>query len=269
MSELDGVPNLEVVGNAGHPALIVQNGDFGEPPPEWAVLGERRDALKAILPSVGRIEGSTGSFTIRGTGFMVADGVLMTNAHVAAKFTGNTNVTKPTRVDFTAELGVPGTNRVEITDVIAVHGKYDLALLRLAASGPPPLQLSPVQPRVIRDGNVAAIGYPTRESPPANLTPFNNIFNVKRLQPGKSTGMRSQPQKPLHLGHNCSTLGGNSGSCIVDLETGLVIGLHTGGLTQNFAVPFWLISAENIVKNLNWAVATPTPVPKQRPSRPR
>lgn len=269
MSEPDGAPHLEVVVNPGRPALIVQNGDFEEPPAEWAVLAERREVLREILPSVGRIERASGSAQIFGTGFMVADGVLMTNAHVAAFFTANTNVTTPARVDFSAEHDVAATNRVEIADVIAVHSRYDLALLRLAASGPPPLKLSAIAPRTIDDGNVAAIGYPTRERPPADLTPFHDIFNVKRLQPGKSTGLKSRPGKPQHLGHDCSTLGGNSGSCIVDLDTGLIIGLHTGGDQANLAVPFWLIAIDNMLRNLNWVIPTAPPVVRQRASRPR
>ena len=41
--------------------------------------------------------------------------------------------------------------------------------------------------------------------------------------------------------HDASTLGGNSGSCVVDLDTGQVIGLHYGGqyMHYNVAVALW------------------------------
>ena len=39
--------------------------------------------------------------------------------------------------------------------------------------------------------------------------------------------------------HDCSTLGGNSGSVLLDLQTGEAVGLHFAGLylQDNFAVP--------------------------------
>jgi V8-like Glu-specific endopeptidase len=41
--------------------------------------------------------------------------------------------------------------------------------------------------------------------------------------------------------HDASTLGGNSGSCVVDLESNHVIGLHFGGeyMHYNAAVALW------------------------------
>ena len=39
--------------------------------------------------------------------------------------------------------------------------------------------------------------------------------------------------------HDCSTLGGNSGSAVIDLDTGEVLALHFGGLyhQKNYSVP--------------------------------
>ena len=41
--------------------------------------------------------------------------------------------------------------------------------------------------------------------------------------------------------HDASTLGGNSGSCVVDLETNQVIGLHFAGLYMQYneALALW------------------------------
>jgi endonuclease G len=41
------------------------------------------------------------------------------------------------------------------------------------------------------------------------------------------------------LAHDCSTLGGNSGSALLDIEAETVVGLHFGGeyLVANHAVP--------------------------------
>ena len=93
------------------------------------------------------------------------------------------------------------------------------------------------------DGQVrlAAMGYPVA---PADGTVadrvlfrlFRGIFGVKRLSPG----LLSQPLgtvagdrvPPRCFGHDASTLGGSSGSCLIRLDTCEVIGLHIGGRPQ-------------------------------------
>jgi V8-like Glu-specific endopeptidase len=50
--------------------------------------------------------------------------------------------------------------------------------------------------------------------------------------------------------HDCSKLGGNSGSCVIDLETNQVIGLHFGGryLGRNSAVALWELRDDRLLK---------------------
>ena len=55
---------------------------------------------------------------------------------------------------------------------------------------------------------------------------FNDLFGFKRLQPGKARGAELQN---FLIYHDCSTIEGNSGSCLVDLEKNKVIGLHFCG----------------------------------------
>ncbi|HEX8409067.1 MAG TPA: serine protease [Thermoanaerobaculia bacterium] len=267
MSELDGVPHQEVVIHPGRPALIVQNGDFGEPPADWAHLADDRETLKKVLPSVGRIE-RDGTFKIFGTGFMVADGVVMTNKHVVLNFAENNGSGwrfkdgVSVRIDFTAEHEIAGTNRFRIAQVLDVHPTDDLAMLRLeipsGASQPPPLKLVARAPRVIENREVATIGFPTFDTGAGDLSIFQNTFNVKRLQPGRSTGLK--PGGKI-LGHDCSTSGGNSGSCLIDPRTGHVLALHFDGRANgNLAVPMWELFKDNFKKkfDLHWAI------PKQR-----
>jgi hypothetical protein len=89
---------------------------------------------------------------------------------------------------------------------------------------------------------VYAVGYPAwdgrRNDPEHMQRIFTNVFNVKRLQPGEI--IESLDTQSLFT-HDCSTLGGNSGSCVVDLESHQVIGLHFGGryLQANYAVALW------------------------------
>src|SRR5262249_26526971 len=67
---------------------------------------------------------------------------------------------------------------------------------------------------------------------------------VKRFQPGRL--MRYETVDSFHhpveaLLHDASTLGGNSGSAVVDVLTQQVVALHFAGtyLAANFSVPTW------------------------------
>ena len=91
---------------------------------------------------------------------------------------------------------------------------------------------------------VAVIGYPARDSrvPDDQLMQsiFGDVYDKKRLAPGQVTEAR-----PDVLLHDCSTLGGNSGSVLVDLATGEAVGLHFAGrfLEANYAVPAAVVAA--------------------------
>jgi len=55
---------------------------------------------------------------------------------------------------------------------------------------------------------------------------FAGIYEKKRLAPGRIVSVGAAGKT---LTHDCTTLGGNSGSCVVDLNTHSVIGLHFEG----------------------------------------
>ena len=88
-----------------------------------------------------------------------------------------------------------------------------------------------------------------------------NKFNFKPLPAWLlALGHDSLPQqivvqqRKYHLEklfkHDCSTLGGNSGSSVIDLETNQVIGLHFGGryLQGNSAVALWELTNDRLLK---------------------
>jgi endonuclease G len=62
---------------------------------------------------------------------------------------------------------------------------------------------------------------------------YGKIYNKKRLAPGSVWGV-----EPTRILHNCTTLGGNSGSVVLDLDSGKALGLHCAGsfLNTNYAV---------------------------------
>jgi hypothetical protein len=280
-----------IVAIEGRPAILIQDGHFLAPPMKWQILEEKRNGIERTCRSVGRIEvEGHPSFDYVGTGFLVAEDVIMTNRHVAEIFAQKELRSEPPstsfsllrlleilfgirrrqeaywefkagmtpRVDYVEELGAPESAEFSIEGVIGVHEVFDLALLRLAreartVGGPPPepLAIAAEPADVGPDSQVYVVGYPAwdgRRNDPEHMRQiFSNIFNVKRLQPGE---MREVLEAESLFIHDCSTLGGNSGSCVVDLESNRVVGLHFGGryLKGNHAVALWKLVDDPLLK---------------------
>jgi endonuclease G len=112
---------------------------------------------------------------------------------------------------------------------------------------------------------VAVIGYPARDSriPDLDLMEkiFGDVFDKKRLAPGQITGATED-----RVLHDCSTLGGNSGSVVLDLGSGEAAALHFAGrfLEANYAVPAPLIR-DRVDRLSSGKVAVPAPRPDRNP----
>ncbi|MEU7525986.1 serine protease [Saccharothrix sp. NPDC042600] len=247
------------------PAILVQDGKFFPTPEPWGqALENQRSAIEAILSSVGRIEiAGHPTHVWLGTGWLAARDVVMTNRHIAVEFArrqGSGWTFAPgmrTWVDYNEEFSTQTPEEFQLIDVIGIHGTLDLALLRCEPTGngaatlplPPPLPIAS-QPDIRPGTDVYVVGYPSfdsRSGDPVDVQRIlAGIYDVKRLQPGKVRAVF--PDRPELL-HDCSTMGGNSGSCLVDLSTSQVIGLHCGGrrLEGNIAVPLWLLTNDPLI----------------------
>lgn len=266
----------------GRPAILVQGEDFAPQEGDWSVLDAARTAIRASLTRVGRVE-VTGhpSLDWVGTAFLVGPDTVMTNRHVAVEFarTDGAGWTfqegMSARVDPGEELApvpAPGPGPVaapaagpvpyEVTDVIGIHPDVDMALLRIApplAGGPlpTPLAVAADAPAVLPGRPVYVIGYPAwdgrRNEPESMRRIFMDVYNVKRLQPGTATEFTPGG---LVMKHDCSTLGGNSGSPVFDLADHRVLGLHYGGRYRlgNLAVPLWELVDDPLLAraDINW-----------------
>lgn len=244
----------------GRPALLVQDGHFFPPPDKWKILDQFRAPIESTLARVGRIEvNGHPRHQWLGTGFLVGPNAIMTNRHVAIEFAQRGSgqswkfiTPRKARIDFREEFGGLASDEHEISGVIGVHEKVDLALLKISwASGshPQPLPVAGKQPKNIVGLKVYVVGYPAwdglRNDPEWIRKIFTNIFDVKRLQPGEIKGVKAYVED-----HDCSTLGGNSGSAVFALETQWVVGLHYGGQFQvgNNAVPLWKLAKDPLLK---------------------
>ncbi|MGW8884180.1 trypsin-like serine peptidase [Streptomyces sp. NPDC055749] len=240
----------------GRPAILVQGHDFLSQTGDWAVLDGHRAAIQESIARVGRVEvDGHVSLDWVGTAFLVGPDVIMTNRHVAVEFARGNGTGwafqqgMSARLDMAAGYGpvLEGGPAYGITEVLGIHSDVDMALLRVAPSDgggalPSPLAVAADAPAGLPGRPVYCVGYPAwdgrRNEPESMRRIFMDIYNVKRLQPGTTTEL--VPDKAV-MKHDCSTLGGNSGSPVFDLTDHRILGLHFGGRYGfgNYAVPLW------------------------------
>lgn len=245
-----GRPVLAIVGNEARL-------DFADSESAvWrARLQQSAPMLERAARAVGRIEvaGVRGTPFV-GTGWLVDRNIVVTNRHVAVAFgrrsgrrftfrqRGRTRA-MAAAIDFLEETGSSAELAFPIVEILHIEDEPgpDIALLRIERGSRAHDPADPIPLAASRAGaeqQVAVIGYPARDSrvPDAQLMQsiFGDVYDKKRLAPGQIT----QAKRDVVF-HDCSTLGGNSGSVVLDLATGQAVGLHFAGrfLEANYAVP--------------------------------
>lgn len=250
-----------IIQRVGRPPMLIQNDrvQFGTGADDsLADFPVGTDALIAgteqDIPSVGRIEFVNFRMAWGGTGWVIghegADRVIVTNRHVAGLVARRTidgrgvfmrdasQIRYGAAIDFKEEFGcLPGAaSTFSVVEVIYLADTTapDVALMRITGANlPSALTLADTEVAV---GDLAAIiGYPAyddRNDKGDMARYFRDLYNVKRYAPGFIT----QPLTPaiggqpaLALSHDCTSLGGNSGSPVIRLTDGKVVGLHYSG----------------------------------------
>jgi endonuclease G, mitochondrial len=254
-NEIDAFEAIVLLRN--RPVAYVERDTYADFEAPWQQLNAAgtRAALTPLLAAVGRIE-MPDSLLIPyvGTGFVVGPGLVMTNRHVAQLFCQGVGERllfqrSAAAIHFGRERDASGdyADASAVTGVVMMHPYWDMALLRTesTASEPAPLTLAAHEPRELIGRDIVVIGHPARDmrnNAAEQDRIFASTYNVKRLQPGR---LRDRQLKrsygfdvPAQV-HDASTLGGNSGSAIVDVATAQVVGLHFAGeyLVANYAVP--------------------------------
>ena len=256
-----------------------------------------RDAMKETIRSVGRIDQGlyhVGTGFVVAPGLVMTNRhVLQALASEKPGAGGSSQWTMDARstIDFAMEYGSTRTSQFAITGVAysgptAIGntldiGKLDLALLSVESTNregealPQPLPLSKDPAAGRRTSEVYMVGYPAR---PAALPTgqseeelhlvdtlkrvFRMRYGFKRLALGRIThtlGQVPNDTVPWAIGHDATTLGGNSGSCVVGLgDEGPLLGLHFGGiffdhnLAHVFAAVPTLLAAPAASLGLTW-----------------
>ena len=236
------------------PVLYVQQSSY-EPGvsgfPESEVVTARLTAAKnyldAAIPGVGRIDLRNHRLDWVGTGWMITSDVAVTNRHVAESFaresvggfvfreSSGRRIVRAS-IDWRHEYGQPEESFAQVEQVLWIEpdGGPDVALLRVRQQDEPnlpdPIGLMTRAEIGAAGGRwVTVIGYPewdSRNNAEDQQRIFDGVYGVKRLAPG--TAISTAPDGTL--GHNATTLGGNSGSVVLDLESGKAMGLHFGGI---------------------------------------
>lgn len=268
-----------IVRRFARPVMLVQDGTVGPVPDEYTdsevIRGHVDRALpviEAAIPAVGRVDLVDHRQDFAGTGWVVAPGIVVTNGHVAGKFAHRRGDTFPflplrgggavgARLDWYREYD-RGARRAQVVVEqvlwIAEPDDHDVAFLRLAEPQgsdepwPTPLELmtsddlealhddmTSVDDDATGPPWIVVIGYPARSpwnDPRDQQRIFDGIYGYKRVAPGQITALDMRGDL-VH--HDATTLGGNSGSVLVDLRTGKVAGLHFQGQerVRNDAVP--------------------------------
>ncbi len=218
-------------------------------------LMEKESVLNSVIPSVGRVEVSNNAiYKWVGTGWMIDTDIIITNRHVASLFaqnregfafkTGYPSGMQAANMDFLEEDQRTTSFEFAIESVLWIaendDDQPDVAFMRVkrTLNGPPLPKPIPLADSTSEGDVVVTIGYPARDPDVPDqemvLRIFGNVYDKKRLAPGEILNVNG-----TELEHDCSTLGGNSGSAVIQLSTGKAVGLHFAGLylQGNFAVP--------------------------------
>lgn len=258
--ELDALQAIvEVI---GRPALRYVDGRVQLPPTLtgenefWHVfIATARSKINRVSASVARvaIEQPGGGVEQLGTAWRLGPDLLVTNRHVVAplvveasrppgEWTLNTARTVIADFAVTESATQPGRFLVAELMYCADESSIDFAVLRLQAANGVPASLpvdvslealgvstpsiSGSAPETGRSA-IYVVGHPYREfASSASVEVFGVADGSKRCSPGYITAFDAG--QPL-FEHDCSTLGGNSGSCVFSKELHRVVGLHIGG----------------------------------------
>lgn len=268
------LPGLRPVGDVADGKLTLpEAGEFADLTADPALRGRLESALEGVgcvvLPRHP-------SIPYAGTGVLVGDGLVMTNRHVAAIFSSGLG---ERGLGLSSEYGVAIDPRRErpgdtpttypVKSVRMVHPYWDVALLEVPGLPMKRLRLAPHDPEGGRR-RVAVIGYPAfdmRNPADVQATVFNHRYYVKRVAPGYLTGERlveSFRHDVTACTHDASTLGGSSGSAVVDVATGHVLALHFGGRYRdaNWAVPMRELARDQRVIDAGVDFIDPRPDPE-------
>jgi V8-like Glu-specific endopeptidase len=231
---------------------------------EDKTLGQWKGVAKKFVDQISKVASAVGRVDLngshQGTGFVITDGLILTNRHVlqalaTQKRSGEWEFMGEPSITFDANPEKSRKRQLKIrkkvirtgTEPIDRHAidyrKLDFAVLECETSDekhlPEPLALESDADKVAVGRPVFTIGYPAKPGPGTYESDvlqklFQYRYGVKRFATGeidRGFGSSAEGTGETVFAHDSTTLGGNSGSCVVDLgnDGRLVVGLHFAG----------------------------------------
>lgn len=165
------------------------------------------------------------------TGVLVAHDLLLTNYHCPR--TDSERRSTLVDFDFDFDSAVPKTLRLK--NLVIGDRRLDFAIYRLsvAPADRSPLKLDAVN---VEDGQALIV-----IQHPAGQPKQVSILDCRVSDPNAAAGVSTD------FGHLCDTLGGSSGSAVLDEQTGLMIGLHHLGFNEKSRRP---VNAAILLKHI-------------------
>ncbi len=176
------------------------------------------------------------AFRFSGTGFLIDDGRIITCAHV-------TQIADPATREVLA-VALPGgeSSRIVEAKVVALRRDTDLAVLELAAPLPPsiaPLRLSNNRPP--EGAEVVLMGFPIGSALGLHVASHRGIVaaivpmaiplpTTSGLEARNVQALRNAPIELLQL--DATAYPGNSGGPVIEVSTGLVVGVVSMALVK-------------------------------------
>jgi hypothetical protein len=187
------------------------------------------------------------------TGFMVGARLMMTNEHcIRTREEADSAI-----ADFNYNSAGSVPPRVRIERIVSSSAPLDYSLLQLAADPP------------TGTGRLffgRALLEPDGGPPVADTHPLFIIQHPSGLPKQASIAdcgveglqrVGSQPGHQSDFGHTCDTLGGSSGSPVLDWDTGEVVGLHHFGFHPHVRNPVnQAVHVRHVLDHINTAAST-------------
>ena len=213
--------------------------DIANTPPRIRRLGKSVARLRFMVAGEGQATC---------TAFLVGARLILTNEHCIS----NDAERASALVDFNYDSDGTAPSGLRVDTIIASSAALDYSLLRLASDPPDPTQRLYFAPANWKWAEAPQLHALVIVQHPSGLPKAVSITDCQ-LAGLNRIGVRRGDASDF--GHLCDTLGGSSGSPVMDWLTGLVVGLHHFGFVAgsrdpvNQAVAHTRILADVAVKN--------------------